>query len=304
MPTFFFLTLSLALSSSFCIDAARPKKVSPLIRIPCKTIEAGPATIYIHGTLFQTQRHATTPRRGLYHYSSKDCPESSREYIDRALHLGNPTQFPQEHFYKFYWSGKLHSVDRKKAAEDLLSVLEVSKGPITIIAHSHGCNVALVMGEIAQQRKKTSALVDRLILLAPPVQEATSTYVNSPIFKRVYSLYSTADVAQVVDPQIWYSSTTMPGHIFSKRTFAASPKLLQARVLIIGQSPGHQDFIQPRFFKQLFDIIDLLDRAQSQGTLQENCCINIPFQSKAPYILKKPYTYSPRRINNCSCTRK
>jgi len=298
--TSLFLLLFLSIYSS--TDAARPKKTSCLLRTACSAIPKGPATIYIHGTLFQSPFVSKAIHHGLHRYSSKNCPPSSSEYIDRALFISNPKEFPEEHFYKFYWSGKLHSEDRRKAAEDLFSALEKSKGPITLIAHSHGCNVALLLGEIARSKNKTDVLVDRLILLAPPVQEATCKQVNSPIFRRVYSLYSTADVAQIVAPQGWFMSSHACNQFFSERTFPACPKLLQARVLLRGQSPGHQDFIQPRFIKQVSKIISVLDEAAD--SLKENCCINIPFHSKEPYILKKPYTYCPRKEHRCSCVRK
>ena len=129
--------------------------------------------------------------------------------------------------------------------------------------------------------------IDRLILLAPPVQEATAHLVHSPVFKRVYTCYSTADLVQIADPQGIYKE--MQAHegnlpLFSKRTYTPGLNLTQAQIVIRDQGPSHRDFISPHFFGQLPQIIKLLDSAQALG--KEHVTINVPFQGQAPHLIE------------------
>ena len=122
--------------------------------IQCTQLEKGPITIFIHGTIFPiisrvVHRHKVK-RRGLYRYSSSMVkPGTSAQNLGSALHSSAPDTFPEDGFYKFYWSGKLSQDERKKAAYELFSLLKDHSGPITIIAHSHGCSIALYLAELA-----------------------------------------------------------------------------------------------------------------------------------------------------------
>src|SRR5690606_21498756 len=113
-----------------------------------------------------------------------------------------------------------------------------------IIAHSHGGNLALHMAKI---RTAPSPLtVKSLILLACPVQEKTMHLIDTPMFQRIYSLYSSFDLVQVLAPQLRRSDLTKPYFAkaskgtqkkrgykipsFSSRLFPQHPHVIQAKI--------------------------------------------------------------------------
>jgi len=53
---------------------------------------------------------------------------------------------------------------------------------VTLISHSHGGNVALNLAAIAEKESPLS--IERLILLACPVQQETAALVDAPMFKK------------------------------------------------------------------------------------------------------------------------
>lgn len=127
-----------------------------------------------------------------------------------------------------------------KELGELVHAYETNYGscpPITIITHSHGGNVALEAGSLfdaevgthintqADTRTSTSdsgitaahnkrgkensenkiknnyLKIDKLILLACPVQKKTRPYITSRLFKNVYSIHSHKDYFQILDIQ-------------------------------------------------------------------------------------------------------
>ncbi len=192
-------------------------------------LKPGKAIICIHGTLIPNfvrpfVHMALGPADNLI--PMKSCPTIVKE-IGKVLHEADSVLFPEESFYVYRWSGHLDFESRKKAAQELFNILCNHNGEIIIIAHSHGCNVALNLANIAKSQTKNNCIVSKLILLAPPVQRATEECVESPLFKQVFSFYSTADIMQVVDPQRLYNETarvSKDGDVpfFSKRTFDES----------------------------------------------------------------------------------
>ncbi|MDP3888949.1 MAG: hypothetical protein Q8Q25_00195 [bacterium] len=125
----------------------------------------------------------------------------------QTLNAINPVFFENNHMYAFGWSGKLNPDERKKAAHELYTALKKLRDtyierygtcpPFMIITHSHGANVALNLATIPGN----DILIDKLVLLAGPVQKETVCLVSSPLFKRVYSIHSHNDSFQVLDPQ-------------------------------------------------------------------------------------------------------
>ncbi len=264
----------------------------------CSKLNNGDATIFVHGTTFpgisRLMLHNPT-RRGIYRYTFGLT--TGRERLAKVLHDADSKQFSAESFYKFYWSGHLGFEDRKKAAEDLAKYLKNHTGKVTLIAHSHGCNVVLYLAEIAKNDPSVS--VDRLVLLAPPVQEATKEFVHSPVFKKVYSFYSSGDLVQIADPQGMYSETKKGESFFSKRTYNKAPNLVQARVLYDRQSLGHRAFIMPRFFKRIPQLLEVLDTAHAKG--KDHLVVTIPRYPQMPQLLtteELAQGYVPRRIRS------
>lgn len=180
-------------------------------------------TIWIHGTrgisflpLGFSKKVLETEQRMCY------CPEGLRHAssIDQSLHHGNVAyilsqadahQFPFEHFYTFGWSGYANPTARKQAGFRLYKeIIELKKNYLkigmvptfTIITHSHGGNVALNIARFALD--EDAHLIERLIVLGCPVQKETASFAQHPVFARVYSFFSSADLLQVVDPQKLY----------------------------------------------------------------------------------------------------
>ena len=160
------------------------------------------------------------------------------------MHQACPEEFPLTSFYFFGWSGKLDFKARKQEAVRLYDELKKLDGAITIIAHSHGGNVALHLAEVAQARNDTDFQIDRLILLATPVQEATAGFTAWPLFKKVIACYSATDATQILDPQGCYSSAyknrkgDKKSPLFSRRTFEPIAGVRQARILLDKHDPG------------------------------------------------------------------
>ncbi len=299
MRILFAIALSFLSGTLFARSKSRTQPIQ-ICHTSCTKLQDGDVTLFIHGTVFpmisRLMQHKEK-RRGLYQYTANTRRYiGGRQRLGKILHTAAPKEFPANSFYKYYWSGDLSFKERKKAAQELYSFLKDHTGKITIIAHSHGCNVALILADVAQKSEPAFA-IERLILLAPPVQQATSRYVASSIFKRVYSFYSTADLLQVADPQGLQKQSN--SSFFSKRTYRPTQQLTQARVLVTGQSPSHRDFILPRFFKQLPTLLQLLDKAH--GCQKEHVVVNIPYQGQAPHFLEHAQGFNPRRIKHCSC---
>ena len=276
----------------------------------------GPLTVFIHGTkqsLLSRMVHKLDYPLGIVS-SSITTTNSVLAGIARSLNIADPLEYPRDSFYFYGWPGKMNFPARFKAAERLYGVIKDHKGPLTVIAHSHGCNVALNLATLAAEDPQSTFSVDRLILLAPPVQEVTKPLVHSPVFKEVYNFYSTADLFQIGDPQgIYWESyhCTEPGTkvpLFSSRTYKPAPNLMQARILLDWQSPGHIHFMLSRFLTKLPLLMRMTKDASAAGGYERcrNCyIINLPLfnqpvhfvepcQLKGRYVPRSSY-YKDRR---------
>lgn len=265
----------------------------------------GPLTIFIHGTkesLISRLVHRVNYPWGIVpaylqgRHSILGC-------IPSILHQACPEQFNSNSFYLYGWHGRLCFKTRKKAALELYKILKSHLGPITLMAHSHGCNVALNIAQIAELHKDTRFKIERLILLACPVQAVTACYAKSAVFKRVYSFYSTGDLLQIADPQRIYLESRVlrriikiPFPIFSERVFPPSPNLIQVRILLDKKSPGHLNFLLSRFLRKLPAVLSLVENAHAT-TQQSHFIVNIPrFNGVAHLIERNQICYTPRTI--------
>jgi len=201
--------------------------------------------------------------------------------IAKTLSTTDPANFPFENIYLFGWSGIPSNHARKQAARqlynELITLIEKYKQQygttptVRIITHSHGGNVALRLAKI--NKKTTTHLdIDELILLACPVQQKTAHLISHDMFKKIYSLYSKADLTQVIDPQILYPFTNALFHykkitrnlfakiyklykeqtsFFSERLFVEQKNLTQKAVTINGRGLWHVEFILKKFVSRL-----------------------------------------------------
>ncbi|MBA2307074.1 hypothetical protein H0W26_02995, partial [Candidatus Dependentiae bacterium] len=211
--------------------------------------------------------------------------------IAYTLHKALPEEFPLDSCYFYSWEGHLTFSSRWKAAQRLYPILKNHRGPITLITHSHGANVALYLAKCAQLDGNENFTIDRLIVLAPPVQEATKQYAYSPVFKEIYNFYSTADFMQVADMQKAYTESykeAPPGTfipLFSERTYAPAPHIRQVRMLIDGQSISHLHFLLTRFIKHLPLLLTLAQNSGEYASTSHCSIVNIPRGNALPYHL-------------------
>lgn len=247
-------------------------------------------TVWIHGTqpsfdkvpgkrlrtaLIRHAHELFYCKSGLHSINTQ--PKTNRHHeFARLLHEVDPMRFPVEYFYTFGWSGDLNFDVRYQAGKylylDLVKLVDefVHAHGVTpnirLITHSHGGNVALNLS-LAQAEYGKNLVVNELVLLACPVQEKTAFLVQDTLFKKIYSLYSSLDVLQIVDPQGLYKSNNLKASVFSKRRFPEScNKVAQAKIRFNKRSILHIEFLSDRLIRALPGIITKLDSWHQANT--------------------------------------
>lgn len=234
-------------------------------------VEVPQITIWIPGTrglgFFSDLIHSI-PTQGITHVTTLPSYYLIGSTI-QTLAQTDPIRFPLEHFYVYGWSGKLSFEEREKEAYHLLHALKVliddyekkyeSTPTIRLITHSHGGNVVLNM---AKAKKDSNSLkIAQVILLACPVQHETKEYVNDPLFEQIYSIYSSRDLIQILDPQgLYLTSRNDHRHLkFSERVFPHADNIKQAEIKINGHGIGHAGFIFSSFTSLLPSILEEME---------------------------------------------
>lgn len=241
-------------------------------------------TIFIHGTLFPVISrfyHGVSCPAGMS-LAKEQPPSNTLGNLARILSNVGPADYPLDTFYLLGWPGTLNAQVRLNIARELYTWLKQHPSKsLTIIGHSHGATIALYLAQLAAEDKNNPVSIDRLILIACPVQKITAHLVKSPIYKKVYNLYSQADLGQICDPQGY----TFCIPILSERYFEQSDNLLQAAVLLDGQKPGHNDFLlKELFLKQFSALLSLLDHVGSDKKNGKHFIVNIT--EKNPISIK------------------
>jgi len=214
-----------------------------------------PTTIIVHGSLFPViskHLHGVYCPEGIS--LAKDLPsDNTLSKMATTLCEASPGDFNEEKLYVFGWSGALSSEDRKNAAKKLLEwMLEHSNEEFVLIGHSHGGNVLLNLAEIVHEREKIPFTIQKLVLLACPVQKETAHLITSMLFQKVYSLYSSKDFAQICDPTE-YLYHIIP--VLSERVFEPADKVLQSELSIEGSPLDHNDFLLSELFVAAMPLI-------------------------------------------------
>lgn len=262
------------LSLSGCQYQPPAAKASCEVAISTPKKEDPSISVWIHGTrllptgLFYHFFHCDS---GLHHFSQLDHTFHTHKLV-QSLCTGHPERFAESHCYFFGWSGKLNAKDREQAARDLYHELKklrqeytkiYSHEPkINLITHSHGGNLALNLARV-KDSDDVDFSINELILLACPVQKHTLDLIADPLFNKVYSLYSTMDMIQVLDPQGLKSPGKGP--LFSQRVFPAHTKLIQVRIKCDGRGLLHIDFILKKFTCFLGSLLDEIDSWWQEG---------------------------------------
>lgn len=233
---------------------------------------AVPVTVFVHGTSMVLGRIVYTPA-GLHQFDQLSKIDLAYKF-GLELARGDSLNFPLSDYYSFGWRGELDFKRREQAAEELaeqlLKLVETYKKrgqriKLTVITHSHGGNVALNLAQVAASlspAQRQLLVVDRLIMLACPVQVKTRDYIHSLVFVSIYALYSKLDFIQVAAPQLselqnQLENGEVPG---SERVFPVDLRLKQAEIKA-GWRPGipHLEFIHPSFAYKLPKILNRLD---------------------------------------------
>lgn len=231
-------------------------------------------TIFVHGTHLGFQKTGEFLGRpsykrlenGLHKVADEYCKQNRYGDVANSIAFFSPVEFPLEHCYLFCWSGILSHEARVQAAQELDKALQdlvarYNKNCIvTLIAHSHGGNVALNLAGLPDNH---GYVVDSLILLGTPVQKITQEYVNSDLFKNVFAFYSRWDLTQIGDlqkeiPLGKYVLVKNKRVLFSQRKFP-SKKVKHIEVsqeMFCGNRPfAHLEFLFQHFTKSMATIL-------------------------------------------------
>ena len=87
-----------------------------------------------------------------------------------------------------------------------------------------------------------------------PLQKETSQLVCNPLFKEVFSFYSSFDLLQIIDPQGLYEQAH-DRPLFSERQFP-NEHIIQVKIKLNGRALLHVDFILVHFLQHLPIIIN------------------------------------------------
>lgn len=255
-----------AASSNFCLNAMAMGGNIHASQL------AVPVTVFVHGTSLVLGRVVYTPE-GLHHFNKLSKIDLAYKF-GLELARSDSLNFPLSDYYSFGWRGELDFKRREVAAEELaeqlLKLIEIYKKrgqrvKITLITHSHGGNVVLNLAQVTanlSREKRHLLVIDRLIMLACPVQVKTRDYIHSLVFINIYALYSKLDLIQIAAPQLsefknQLAHGEVPG---SERVFPVDLRLKQAEIKS-GWRPGipHLEFIHPSFAYKLPKVLQRLD---------------------------------------------
>jgi len=179
------------------------------------------------------------------HHPNKE--EASRiiaaSYEKVSQYAGNA---PSDEYYAFGWSGlvshklryleagilyqQLHDIVKKLKAE--------GKNPkVRVISYSHGGNLSIQLGAVHVTKAPSEQFeIDELYLNGTPVQIETDYLINSPVFKKVYNIYSKADVIQKLD-FFSFKRFFSRRKFTNRRNFELPDKLTQIRISITDYTP-------------------------------------------------------------------
>jgi hypothetical protein len=174
------------------------------------------------------------------------CAAGVYETLCQLLEKENNTE---RSYYTFGWNGRLSKRARKRSAQKLYLTLidkinqlkrqEDKETEIELLCHSHGVNVALLLAKM-EGKYKENLRIKNLYLFGGPVQSETENLIHSPVFEKIYTLYSPRDYIQVLD----IISTK---DLFSRRKFGTNKKkpvslpdkLVQIKVTTQTLDPSH-----------------------------------------------------------------
>lgn len=298
-------------------SCAQRKTTEPQEAPKEEAVSAPWITVWVHGTQpplqripgkrlrTRLQKHAHEffyCQYGIHHWHKN--PETNRYCsFARLLAETNPELFPEKHFYTFGWSGDLNFKVREAAADvlyqDLVKLVAQYTATygipphVRVITHSHGGNVALNLA-LAERIHNKKLVIDELVLLACPIQAKTAPFAQEPLFRKVYSFYSSTDLMQVGDPQGLYRSNGIKAPLFSQRLFPAYKTIAQARVRFNNRSLWHVEFLADWFVRALPAAIKELDTWHQEDPMDlRGKQIKIVTKKGEPAVFIRSYARKP-----------
>jgi len=161
---------------------------------------------------------------------------------------------PCQEYYTFGWSGlvshKLRYLEAgllyKKLHQKVEQIKADGHNPrIRVISYSHGGNLSLQLGAVhVTKPAEEQFAIDELFLFGTPVQTETDYLINSPLFKKIYNIYSGGDRIQTLDffsYKRFFSKRRFERH----RNFEIPDKLVQIRLRVNDYIPHSSKDIYP-----------------------------------------------------------
>ncbi len=164
-------------------------------------------------------------------------------YDKISQHTGNA---PCQEYYAFGWSGlvshKLRYLEAGILYQQLHAVMQQLKAQgkhpkLRIISYSHGGNLSIQLGAVHVTKTPAEQItIDEFYLLGTPIQIETDYLINSPVFKKIYNIYSKADSIQKLD-FFSFKRFFSKRKFINRKNFQLPEKLTQIKLKITDYTP-------------------------------------------------------------------
>lgn len=183
-------------------------------------------------------------RIDIHHPNKEEAARiSAATYEKISQYAGNA---PTDEYYAFGWSGlvshKLRYLEASILYQQLFEVVKnlkaQGKNPkVRVISYSHGGNLSIQLGAVHVTKTPSEQFtIDELYLNGTPVQIETDYLINSPVFKKVYNIYSKADCVQKLD-FFSFKRFFSRRKFTNRKNFELPEKLTQIRISITDYTP-------------------------------------------------------------------
>ena len=172
----------------------------------------------------------------------KGAAASAMANVFEMVQQINPLTPSKNYYYTYGWSGLLSRSARYNDARDFLFALENEVAryrnqgihpKIRLFGYSHGGTIILKLAMVKQKEElQPNFSVDEAFIFGTPIQYDTDYFINDPLFKKVYNVFSRGDRVQKLD---FFSC----GEFFSDRAFKnhydfqVPDKLIQIEIRVI-----------------------------------------------------------------------
>lgn len=153
---------------------------------------------------------------------------------------------PSQEYYAFGWSGlvshKLRYLEAGILYQELYDLCKnlkaQNKNPkLRIISYSHGGSLSIQLGAVHVTKSPSQQItIDELYLHGTPIQIETDYLIHSPVFKKIYNIYSKSDSIQKLD-FFSFKRFFSRRKFTNRRNFKIPDKLTQIRLSIVDYTP-------------------------------------------------------------------